>query len=822
MKKYFLSGLIVMIALFVSAQKMQDGYVTDSVTGAPAPFVKVYAKVAKKFIDTDTAGYFKLPINASGDTLIFRDITYRERKIPVIPGPTLNVQLVENSVQFEMVEVRPGENPAYKILRKVHEHKRENDPYEIDAYECDVYNKMQFSLDNLSEKFKERKLVKQLDFILEYVDTTNGVASLPVLFAETSSRMYYKNSPELRKEVIKATRVVGIEQLDLTKYTGGLSTRFNVYDRNIGILGRDFLSPIAKGGKAFYKYYKQDDDTINGEIFHHLKFKPRRKGTAVFSGEIWIDDSTYAVTHVSMIKPEGINVNYLKDFEFEQKYEKLDGGRFVPISDVLKATFNLFEGGDTSRLAGVQLVKTVDRSQFEVGKPKANHFYKEKLIVESGALERGEAYWAGARPGGLKKSEESVSEMIDSLKRNPKFQMLERTTHFAFTGYWKAGPIEIGNLYSLYNRNVVEGHRFRLTLRTSKQFSKHMRITAFGAYGLKDQRFKYGAKMRWKVSASPHEVLEFSYKKDIDQLALGYTRFDFGRSLAMFLANRPVDKLNMVNTARINYEKDWSFNMRTNASLSWTQLTPLGNLKYRQLNEKDNKFVNVASVSAFQFEHSAIFTKEEKFISGAYKRISLGSRYPIVSLTHTLGVSEVLKKSNVYNKLEFAVQQTLRLGVAGKLKYRFYTGKVYGKAPFPFLNVHSGSETYYLQKHGFNLMQYYEFVSDEWVGLNFEHHLNGLIMDRIPLINKLKIRTVYGAKAIIGSYSKDNGRLLSLPSFSQSLNGKPYAEVSVGIENLLKCIRVDAVWRLTHRNQIGLGGIPAPKFGVRVMFATAL
>ena len=81
---------------------------------------------------------------------------------------------------------------------------------------------------------------------------------------------------------------------------------------------------------------------------------------------------------------------------------------------------------------------------------------------------------------------------------------------------------------------------------------------------------------------------------------------------------------------------------------------------------------------------------------------------------------------------------------------------------------------------------------------------------------------IYGVKAVLGNYGKINQGPIAMPSFASSLGGKPYAEVSVGIENLFKFVRLDAVWRVTHRNKVGLGGIPAPNFGIRAMFATAL
>lgn len=822
MKNYIIFGLLLLGSLKSYGQNILQGTVTDSISGEPIPYAQVYAKLSKEIALTDTAGFFHIELINEQDTLVVREISYKQKAISVYSGNHIQIHLQENMVDFEEVVVRAGENPAYAILDKIEQNKPQNDPYRFKAYECKVYSKTQFNLDNLSEKFENRKALQKMDFILDYVDTADGNNTLPVLFAETTSRMYSKTNPSKQKEIITASRVVGMEQLDLTKYLGELSQRINIYQQNVVILGRDFMSPIAKGGRGFYKYYLQEKDTLNGQTCYHIKFKPRYKGTAVFIGDMWIDDSTYAVSKVMLEKPDGINVNYLQKFDFEQNFEKLNDSTYLPMNDRLEATFNLLNSSDTSRLAGVKVIKNVQRDEFVINAPKPASFYKERLIIEDGADERDAEFWESERPMDLSQGEEGISIMIDSLKQNRHFQRLDKLATFAFTGFWKAGPIEIGNLYSAYNKNVVEGHRVRLTLRSSKAFSKNVRITAYGAYGFKDKKFKYGTSLRWKLNNSNYEVLELGYKKDIDQLALGNTQFDFGRSLAMLMANRPVDKLNMVHRAQVNYTRDWDVNLRTKVGASWTQLTPMGNLKYtlRPVDGVQGKSLN--SVSAFESSYSVIFTKEEKFINGSNRRISLGSKYPVIGLTHTIGAYRLDKQYRMYNKSDVSVRQTIRLGVAGKIRYRLYAGKVFQSAPLPFLEIHRGSESYYLQKEGFNLMQYYEFISDEWVGFNFEHQLQGLIMDRIPLINRLKIRTVYGVKAVLGNYAKRNQGPIMLPSFSQSLGGKPYAEVSVGIENLFKFIRVDAVWRVTHRNQTGLGGVPAPNFGVRVMFATAL
>ena len=67
-------------------------------------------------------------------------------------------------------------------------------------------------------------------------------------------------------------------------------------------------------------------------------------------------------------------------------------------------------------------------------------------------------------------------------------------------------------------------------------------------------------------------------------------------------------------------------------------------------------------------------------------------------------------------------------------------------------------------------MRYYEFISDEWVGINLEHHFQGVVMDRIPLIKKLKWRLLYNAKMVIGKYNNKHNQGVHLGSSVQTGN----------------------------------------------------
>jgi len=213
-----------------------------------------------------------------------------------------------------------------------------------------------------------------------------------------------------------------------------------------------------------------------------------------------------------------------------------------------------------------------------------------------------------------------------------------------------------------------------------------------------------------------------------------------------------------------------------------------------------------------------MFTRDEKFVNGQFDRLSLGSRYPIISLTHTWAIKDVLGSEYDFHRLDFVWTHRPKIGNLGKIEYTVVAGKVFGTVPYPFLNVHQGNQTLYIQRSTMNLLNYYEFISDEWVGVNFEHRLMGLIFDRIPLINKLKLRTVWSAKMIVGRYNERHNEEMLLPSYSHELR-HPYYEVSAGIENIMKCLRVDAIWRLNYLDHVTVQGNPVSKFGVKFVFA---
>ena len=319
-----------------------------------------------------------------------------------------------------------------------------------------------------------------------------------------------------------------------------------------------------------------------------------------------------------------------------------------------------------------------------------------KVEIEDSASLRDEDYWEATRLEKLNDEEQGVIDMIDSLKQNKTYKFYDNVLFLAYTGDWRWKDVQIGNIYSLYNRNVVEGHRLMLTLGTSNRFSKKIAISTFGIYGFTDKQFKYGGSFRWKVSNMPREMLRLSYKKRIEQLGLSSSIGDIGNSFSTLFSAGPQNKLTMVDNLSLSFEKDWNINMRTYNAVEWKHFTPLGVSDYSRL-DLNGDTVKINGVTSFEIRNQIMYTKEESFISGQFDRVSLGSRKPIISLTHTWGIKGVIGSQYNFHRLDFVWDHRPKVGVFGKLHYTIYAGKIFGTVPYPFLEVHQGNETYYLQ-----------------------------------------------------------------------------------------------------------------------------
>jgi hypothetical protein len=783
-----------------------SGTVTDAGDGKAIPFVNIYFKNTNIGVMTDANGSYTLVTVFPGDTLYASTIGYKLVKLPVRKGYSqiLNFAMAETPTLLKEVEITTKDRWVDLLMKLVYKHKEYNNPDQIPYYQCEVYNKIQLDLNNLNEKFTDRKLFKPIDFVFQNLDTSqlSQKVFLPTLITETMSDFYFRKSPPATREFIKASKISGIENPSLTQYLGGLFLNVNIYDNYLNIFDKNFVSPIANFGLVTYDYYLEDTVIIDGKSCYQVRFEPKRKQEMTFYGTIWINDTTFAVKQVDMRISEDANFNWVNDFYLSQTYDKVNDQYWALTRDFRLVDMNPFEG-KTLKAPGVFGHRTTTYGKYLFDNPKPDEFYSSptNVIVENDAYQKDTAWWHENRPDTLERKEQQIYDMVDSVKKVPIYKYYEKLGYLVTTGYWIQGKFEIGPIYKFLSFNDLEGARFRIGGRTSNAFSKKLMLEGHVAYGTKDRVFKYEGGLQYMLGKNPRRTISLAYKYDMEQLGQDPNAFSEDNFFASFFRRSPANKLTMVHEYKVAYEHEWFTGLSNTIRFIRRDVYALGDEKF-VINDNGTQYIDNSLVSN-EIQLYTRFAYRERYLYGEFMRTSLGTKYPVVELLYGYAIPSFPGSDVEYHRLQFKVQQWFNVANIGWSKYVFETGKIWGTVPYPFLKIHEGNETFLFYPGAGNMINYYEFISDQYATLFYTHHFDGLFLNRIPLMRKLQWREVIQGRAIWGSLSDANKNYSVLPANSGDVS-KPYFEAGVGIENIFKVARIDAVWRLSHLDYPGV------------------
>lgn len=799
--------LIVNIA-FGQVTKIM-GTVIDAETKEPLPFVNIAVKGTTIGATTDFEGKYSLEFKIGSDSIICTYIGYNKKAKAIIKGKfqTVDFELTESSIKLDEVVIVPGENPAEVILKKLIKNKDINNREKFDAYQYEVYNKIEFDLNNISEDFKNRRVFKPFKFVFENMDTStvNGKAYLPIFLSESVSEYVYRKKPKTEKETIKATKITGVDNKSIQQFLGNMYININFYDNHIPIFQKNFISPVANFGLMYYKYYLVDSAFLNNKWCYKIQFKPRRKQELTFTGNFWVNDTSFALKQMDVRIAKDANINLICDLTAYFEYDNIEGSNWMTTKEQVIIDFNPLEKIST----GVFGKRTATYRNFEFNKLKPEEFYNTpaNIITEEGSFEKGNEYWEKARHDSLTKDEMAIFKMVDSVKSLPAFKTWYDVIEMLTTGYHVRGNFEWGPYASLYSYNGVEGSRFRLGVRTSNDFSKKIMLETYGAYGLKDKRLKYGASMLYMFNKNPRRALGLSYKNDVEQLSKSSNGFREDFLLSSVFSRKPSTDLSYIQEYKGYYEREWFQGFSNTLTLTHRILLPPPSFSF-QLNTLNAK-IRKPSIISSEIKLNTRLAYQEKFVMGEFLRYSLGSKYPILSVDFAYGLKNVWESDYEYQKLTINVQDWFNLSPFGWSKFIVEAGQIWGKVPYPLLKLHEGNETYVFDEYAFNMMNFYEFASDKYVSFYYTHHFEGYFLNKVPLMRKLKWREVALIKGVTGSVSDKNRELMTFPSTLSNL-GKPYVEAGAGIENIFRVLRIDALYRLSYLNKPNV-----TKFGVR-------
>ncbi|MBK9759584.1 MAG: carboxypeptidase-like regulatory domain-containing protein [Flavobacteriales bacterium] len=804
-----LIGLFAMLlTLATSAQTTRvSGKVVDGVSGELLPFVNVGFLDTRISTNTDFDGLYKLETYYATDSIRATCLGYRPVTIKVKKdqAQVIDITMQPSSGELKEVVVTYLENSAFAVLRQVVRNKPANNRAKLAAYEYESYNKVEFDLNNITEDFKNKKLFKDFKFIFDYVDTTTTKESLPIFMTETLSDVYYRQDPKTRREIIRGNRISGIENESITQFMGDMYQNVNVYENFLTLFGKNFVSPVADGGSQHYDYLLVDSNWVDHAWCYQIRFKPKHQQQLCFSGEMWINDTSFAVRRLDAGIEPGTNINFVQELKVHQEYDQVAHEVYMLTKDQLMVDLNpLRDDGEVAKnpIQGFYGRRNASYKEFKINQPKEEAFYNgvSEVIVDEDPLSESADFWDQHRHTQLSKRESDIYQMVDTMKRTPKFRNFMDLISTVVTGYYTSGQVEIGPYFNLYSFNPVEGNRFRIGMRTSNKFSKRIEYTGFLAYGTLDEEFKYGLGAQGFISKDPRQLLGVFYTRDIEQLGQSINAFKQDNILSSFLRRSPNNKLTLVDEFKVTYERDWFQGFSTAILFRERTLYPRGDLVYLRFRDLETSPVSISSIRTSEIAVNTRYAYREKFVSGTFRRVSLGSKYPAFELHTAFGLKNIFGSNYEYEKIIARVSQRIPTGVFGNLRYAAETGRVFGTLPYPLLIVHPGNETFYYDESAYNTMNFFEFISDRYASLSLQQHFDGYFLNRIPLLRRLKWREVIGVKGLIGDLDRKHASELLFLPIMRRLNDGPFVEASAGLENVFKVLRIDGIWRLTYRD----------------------
>jgi len=833
---FFLSIFLLIHSLCANAQRtIVTGTVRDAVTKETLPYVSVFFKGTTIGTQTDLNGHYRLSSSGTPTGLTFNYVGYVSVSKNLLPkvSQQIDVAMSPDAKSLDEVVVVGGrkiryrnkDNPAVELIRQVIVHKDENRISNFNTASFRQYDKMLFSMSNVSEKFKNKKIFRNYQFLFQEQDSTliGGKNLLPIYIQEKLTDKYFANDPTRNKSVIIGEKQVNFDQqlIDnngMKVYFERMYQDIDIYKNNISVISNEFLSPIANAAPTFYKFFITDTIKTGNHQVIELSFTPRNTTDMLFEGKLYVsNDAHYAVTGVSMGVNKNINLNFVRALKIDIDFEPTDSGKYSLSRSKLIADFGI---GKTKGIGFTgERSSTYKNYQYDV-KLADTVFQGKSVVSVAGADTRDEKYWETNRLDPLSKEHAKIYRNIDTLQKIPSFQRTIKIATLLFAGYGNLGPYEIGPINTFYSFNNVEGFRLRFGGRTTPELSKRFYFENYAAYGFKDEKWKFFLSGTYSLNNKsiyqfPQNYVRASFQRDtkIPGQELQFVQEDnfllsFKRGVNDMLLYNDFYRLDYVH----EYENHFSYAL---GFKKWSQ-TPAGGLSYQT-----NSAEPVNRLTTSELFLALRYAPNEKFIQGKIYRSPIPDRYPVFNLRYTAGIKGLLGGEYNYHNITGTVDKRFYLSQLGYSDVTFEGSYIAGKVPFPLLAIHRANQTYAYQLNSYNLMNFLEFVSDHYVSINIDHNFNGFFFNKLPLIKKLKLREVFSVKALYGGLRVENdpaigAGIYQLPKFDNglqrtySLANDPYIEGSVGIGNIFKLLRVDMVRRFTY-----LDNPEVSKWGVR-------
>lgn len=819
-----------MTPLLVSAQI--SGVVVDESDGEPVPYATVQYKGNRVSAVADGRGRFRIERH-NGWRLTISSVGYREQVINVSPQTSsqMTIRLTADNRTLSEVTVKSKkhsrysrkDNPAVELMRKVIANKKKADLKSHDYYTYQNYQKIGFSLNDLKPETLNKDIFKHCPWLLEQVDTSQytGKMVLPLTVDEMVTEQFWRKNPKSERTIVKGTRSSGVNDLFqtgeiLTTLMREVFADVDIYDDYILLMRHKFSSPIGRDAIQFYRYYLTDTVYVGSDRCIQLDFLPNNQQDFGFRGQIYIvADTTYQVKRCELYIPRSSDVNWVESMQCMQEFSKQDNGEWLLTIDDMIVELML-----TDFLQKGVVTRTTRKTDFSFDPIPDKRFKKKSpLQVETGADNRSEAFWQEHRQVEFTRSEQGMSGFLTHIEQLKGFKYAIFVLKALFENYLEMGSrdkpskFDIGPINTFISQNFYDGLRFRVGGQTTANLNPHLFAKGYAAYGTKTHEKYYDAELTYSLTPKqylpqefPVNNIIFSSKRDVALPSDKYAATDKDNVFASFKVH-DIDKMFMYNTQRLAYEFETSTHWRFTADLKTERIAPIGSLQLLPVG------LDAIPLSKMRYTESTFgirYAPDEKFVNTKQRRHTTNKDAWYAQLQHTVGYQGLLGGEYAYNYTELEWFRRTWLPMSwGRIDTRLRLCQQWNQVPWPLLPMPQANLSYIVSPQLFNMLNNIEFLNDRYASLMLTWEMGGKLLNRIPLLRRLKWREIFEFKGLWGSLSDKNNPylpenrsgtcLMAFPTNSFIMDGRrPYFEYAVGIQNIFSLIQIEYVHRINY------------------------
>ncbi len=746
-RQLFIVVLWLLSFFFAPLQAVETiivGEIVNETTGEAIPNVNIHFRGTKIGTTSDENGSYVLRVDMTGKAqLVFSAVGYFTQRFDIEPGTMagLQVSLREKVATLSEIVVAPNENPALALLRQIRAHRAENDRTLHTENTSTVQREQTLYVSHIQKRHLRRALWRSLQAGMMAQEDSTYI--LP-LYKETQT--FRLSGHEMIPANDQRTQALILTSTDYSTLIGG-EGNLNFYANSVSLMGHAFLSPLASGGNLYYRYYLAGEDTIH--------FRTRNPFYATFNGEMVIDTSTFALKEIHAYVPAEVAVNYVND---------------IHVSQLLAPDGTISEE---------QISALLD---FTIKTEKAGTVFPTLLLTTS--LKNPNYQNNPITPNNLNNPSRPISTdtafiTLDSL---PLIRTAKWIATIATTGYIPTGTaVDIGHVQEILQVNKHEGVHVGLPFRTNEKMSKTVSLEASVGYGFKDRSVKGMGRISVNLPTPRRHIIQLEYNDryvwsevdDFDRLlrenSMGWGNMDF-TAYAFEALHR--DSL-CVNTAirqrqiQFHWFGDWTPNLETHA--------------YIRAGWQDGyAYQSLSTIARFSWG-------EKKYDGYFLRRYAYSNKYPVLYAGFETGHWT----DGLYAHLRLMLTQHAHLGMGGTLTYAFQGGAIFGQVPNTLLWQASANQGYAYDPYRFTMLHGNQLLADKYVTLQTEWNGQGILFNLIPGVRWLHLRELVEAKIAYGYLSSEKKNHL-------------YAEVGVGLGNILRVCDLYSVWSLSPTIQWGM------------------